>query len=293
MLHLQRILVPIDFSDHSAAAVNQAGVLARQFQSEIVLVYVNEFFVPPISGGALGYGIVSAEAERDEHVGRRQKQLDELGLVELSGIPVKRLQCWGDPAQTIIQLACAEKSDLILMPTRGHGVFRRLLLGSVTAKVLHDAECPVWTGAHLPETSAFRLADIRHVMCAVNFAPQSSNAVRWAADFASALDAKLTVVHAVFDQPPHLPDRFMFQWHEEAHWGAEEALRTLLLDSGIQGDVLVVSDGDIPRSLAAAAWDKAADLLVIGRRSGGDKTGKLGSHAYSIVCQARCPVVSI
>jgi len=36
-----------------------------------------------------------------------------------------------------------------MMPTHGLGGFRRFLLGSVTAKVLHDADCPVWTGVHL------------------------------------------------------------------------------------------------------------------------------------------------
>jgi nucleotide-binding universal stress UspA family protein len=96
----------------------------------------------------------------------------------------------------------------------------------------------------------------------------------------------------VFDNPPSLPDRFMFQWHGEAHWGAEERLRRLVVDSGIQADVLVISDGDIPKALSAAAKDKEAGLLVIGRSCAGDTTRRLGSHTYSIICNAPCPVVS-
>jgi nucleotide-binding universal stress UspA family protein len=37
------------------------------------------------------------------------------------------------------------------LPTHGLGAFRRSLIGSITAKVLHDAECPVWTGVHLAQ----------------------------------------------------------------------------------------------------------------------------------------------
>ena len=54
----------------------------------------------------------------------------------------------GDAATEIVQFAMRENVDLIAMPTRGCGVFRKMLLGSVTAKVLHDASCPVWTSSH-------------------------------------------------------------------------------------------------------------------------------------------------
>jgi nucleotide-binding universal stress UspA family protein len=289
----ERILVPIDFSDSSLVAVNHAGVLARHFHSEITVLHVSEVLVFHPLNGPLGFGIASTEAERAEHLSRQQKRLDEFGAAELAGISVKRLLCSGDPAKLIVQRAHDEKSDLILMPTHGHGCFRRFLLGSVTAKVLHDAACPVWTGAHLAEAPALPPTDVRHVMCAVNFGPQSSNAVRWAAKLASEFDAKLTVIHVALDCPPNLPERYMFHWNEEAHWGAQERLRGLLLDSGTQADVLVTSDGDIPKALSAAAKDKEAGLLVIGRSCAGDITRRFGTHTYSIICNAPCPVVSI
>ena len=50
--------------------------------------------------------------------------------------------------------AKANQIDLIMMPTHGYGRFRALLLGSVTAKVLHDADCPVWTAVHREEVMA-------------------------------------------------------------------------------------------------------------------------------------------
>jgi nucleotide-binding universal stress UspA family protein len=293
MFQLQRILVPIDFSDNSVTATSQAGALARRFRSEITLLHVSEFLGGYALSGPLGYGITSDEAERAEQLSRLRKQLEEFARADLSGLSVKRILCCGDPAKVIVQRARDEKSDLIVMSTRGQGVFRRFLLGSVTAKVLHDAECPVWTGAHLAELSASSPADIRHVMCAVNLGPQSSDEIRWAASFAEESAATLTVAHVVLDNPPNLPERYMFQWHEEAHWGAEERLRTLLLDLGLHADVLVVSDGDIPKAISNAAKENEAGLLVIGRSCAGRASRPLGSHAYSVICNAPCPVVSV
>ena len=273
--------------------MRHAGALARRFHSEITLLHVAEFSIVHPLSGPLGFGITSTEAERAEHMERRRQQLAQFSEDELSGIPVKRILCCGDPAQVIVERARAEKSDLILMPTRGYGAFRRFLLGSVTAKVLHDGECPVWTGVHLMDSPLADLGEIRQVMCAVSLGPQSANIIRWAADFAAEFGARLTVALAVIDAPPSLPERYMFQWHEEAHWGAEERLHALLLDSGIHADILVVSDGDVPKSLSLASLEKGAELLVIARGCAHDAEKKLGAHAYATICHAPCPVVSV
>jgi len=55
----------------------------------------------------------------------------------------------GDPAQQIVEYARTTDVDLIMMPTHGYGRFRAALLGSVTAKVIHDSLCALWTSAHI------------------------------------------------------------------------------------------------------------------------------------------------
>ena len=212
---------------------------------------------------------------------------------ELSGVNVTRHVCSGDPARLIIEKACAEQSDLIMMTTHGGGRFRQYLLGSVTSKVLHDADCPVWTCAHVADPQTVASAGIHHVICAIDFGPKSADVLRWAASFATAMGAKLTMVHAVLEAPPNLPQRYMFQWRDQAHRGSVDRLRTLMLDSNVDADVLVVSDGDIPRALSATAKEKEADLLVIGRSCAGGKQKRLGSHTFAIICNAACGVVSI
>ena len=58
------------------------------------------------------------------------------------------------------------------MPTHGYGIFRSMLLGSVTAKVLHDAACPVWTGVHVEETPP-NSAAFERILCAVDLTDKS------------------------------------------------------------------------------------------------------------------------
>jgi nucleotide-binding universal stress UspA family protein len=293
MARINRILVPIDFSENSVVAARQASELARRFHSAVTLFHADEYLVVPPLAGTLGIGMATGEVERSLHVERQQEQLDHFAAEEFSGIPTNRKVCWGDAAKLIVERAKAEPSDLIVMPTRGRGVLRRLLLGSVTAKVLHDADCPVWTGAHLADAPATPLADLRHVMCGVNFGAESLAAIQWAADIACAFGADLTVVHVAIDPPASLPVRYVFQWREQVNWAANEQLQSLLLESKTLAEVLVVNDGDIAKSLAATAHERGAGLLVIGRGRTGGGEKKLGVHTYATICRAPCPVVSV
>lgn len=293
MFQPKKILVPTDFSAGSLIAAGYAGALARHFHCQVTLLYVNEVSVIHPFDGPLGFGLASAESKSPEHLQARRKEMDEFAAVELSGVNTTRLVCSGDPASLIVQKAQGEKMDLVIMTTHGTGRFRRHLLGSVTAKVLHDVDCPVWTCAHLAEPMAFTTANIQNVICAVDFGPQSSKVIRWAADFANELGSRLTIVHAVLETPPSLPERFMFHWHDEARSGAGERLRALVLDSEVGAEVLVVGNADIPQALSGAVNDTGAGLMVIGRGSASAKQRRLGSYTLAIICNAPCPVVSV
>ena len=64
-----------------------------------------------------------------------------------------------------------------MMLTHDYGPFRRFLLGSVTAKILHDAACPVWTSAHLETWPVAGDVGIRKVLGAVDFGPRQFSGV--------------------------------------------------------------------------------------------------------------------
>jgi nucleotide-binding universal stress UspA family protein len=86
--------------------------------------------------------------------------------------------------------------DLIMMMTHGHGPFRRLLLGSVLAKVLHDCECPVWTGVHTDEFVAHDPRRLQLILSAVDNPAKDASVVDWAQAFAKETGAEVRTIHA-------------------------------------------------------------------------------------------------
>ena len=92
------------------------------------------------------------------HLNDTKKKLGEYLRPEFPN--ASRETCEGEAASRIVAFAKSHDIDLIMMPTHGLGPFRRFLIGSITAKVLHDAHCPVWTGVHMeaaPPREAIKL----------------------------------------------------------------------------------------------------------------------------------------
>jgi len=277
MPFLSRILLPVDFSERSVGGAHYAGTLACHFHCELVLVHV---LVPPqYEFGAVDIaGSMLAELCRDR-LQQAKIDLAEFQAADLARMNVRREVLEGDPASSIVDLANNQHCDLIVMPTHGYGPFRRFILGSNTAKVLHDADCPVWTGVHMEDAPPTLSIPIRNVLCAVDLGPQSPKALAWAAGMAREFDARLTLLHAM----PCGPD---------AKMAAGEELRTLLAASGADGDLLLET-GEPAQSVCDAAARLKADVLVVGRGSAAGVYGRLRTNAYAIIRQSPCPVVSV
>jgi nucleotide-binding universal stress UspA family protein len=277
MQSLSRILLPVDFSERSAGAAHYAASLACHFGCELVLLHV---LIPPqYEFGAVDIaGSMLAELCRDRVEQANRDMANFLGA-ELSGMRVCRVVLEGDPAGCIVDFAHNEHCDLIVMPTHGYGPFRRFILGSNTAKVLHDADCPVWTGVHLEDAPAALSIPIGNILCAVDLGPQSSKTLFWAARLAQEFGARLTLLHAT----PSGPDMQL---------AAGEELRRLQKFVGAEAD-LALETGEPAPLICAAAERLRADVLVIGRGSAAGVFGRLRTNAYAIIRQSPCPVVSV
>ncbi len=143
---MRRILVPVDFSACSRAALEHAAMLAKSFNATIDLLYVWEapaFVAPEAMVGAAGTTQTLAQLASDQaEVAMREfaAQAREAGI-EIAATRVEQ----GDPAHTIVELAERENYDLIAMGTHGRSGFAHFLLGSVAEKVVRRAARPVLT----------------------------------------------------------------------------------------------------------------------------------------------------
>jgi nucleotide-binding universal stress UspA family protein len=197
-----------------------------------------------------------------------------------------------DVGRDIANYAQDHRSDLIMMATHGYGPFRAFLLGSVTLKVLHDALCPVWTSAHIADLPNLRDLTYRNVVCAVDRSEQSCRLVTWAAEFAGAHGAKLTIVHAIPSMSSTLGEISAAVWEEEMREQVRLEIAALNERLGIDAAIEVVR-GEAGAAVARAARVANGDLLVVGRSIRYPVAGRLTTDAYSIVRQSPCPVVSI
>lgn len=289
MFSLGRILLPVDFSERSQSAGRYAGSLARRFGAQLVLIHV---LSPPHyelasmeAGGAILDDLFTA---RSEHA---RNQLNAFLAAELAGVDAERVLCEGDAARQIVETARARGVDVILMPTHGYGTFRRFILGSVTAKVLHDAECPVWTGVHIDSGPEMGTLDLRRIVVAVDLGSQSPKAIGWGRKIAAAYGARLSIVHA---RP--CVSRASASGAADAGWSEEllvevrQRIHSLGAPEGVE---IAVEAGDAPVAVCRYARAVSADLLVIARGSAAGSFGRLRTNAYAIIRESPCPVVSV
>ncbi len=146
MSHFKEILVPVDFSEHSTAALKAAIELARVFDSNLHLLHCYQ--TQP--GGMSPYGIAIPSSYITEIRDVASRQLAEWQEKHVpAGIPVDAVVMPMVPSEAIVETAKTTGADLIVMGTRGLSGFKHVMLGSVAERTVRLAPCPVMT-VHAP-----------------------------------------------------------------------------------------------------------------------------------------------
>ncbi|HYI93409.1 MAG TPA: universal stress protein [Bryobacteraceae bacterium] len=269
-LSIRRILVPIDLSARSADAAEYAQVVSDHFDAELILLHVLEPLAADFAMTDPGLALMT------DFMGKRKAEAE--AALDRVGPPagaIRRLITQGDPAEQILDCATKVNADLIVMPTQGHSRVRQFLIGSVTAKVLHDAIMPVLTGVHLAQVRDFPAFGLKHILCAVDLGSQSESVAILAKNLAKKFGARVTLIHVL-----------------QASEDASERIASLLKTTGLEAEV-VIGSGEPHKVVTATAEKLMTDLVVIGRGSSSSVVGRLRAQAYSIVRQAPCPVLSV
>ena len=182
MRFAQEILFPIDFSRSSLALAPAVAALARRMRAGVTLLT----------------SVPALDNDDEEAMGHQQaaEKLTAFAKDSFGGLQIRLKIAGGPAAEGIVKHTGTMTSPMIMMPTRGETGFRSLLLGSVTAVVLHDAECPVWTSAHCEDGGPLPL-EYKSIVCAIDLGANTPAVLRRAAMFADEVGARLHVVHWV------------------------------------------------------------------------------------------------
>ncbi len=278
---VKNILFPVDFSTSCiamAAYVKRAGEI---FGAEVSLVHVCDL---SSHNGFELYARTSEEIAED----RWNVAKTKLEFFLKSVFPparCRRILLTGDAGAGIAEAARASKCDLIMMPTHA-GRFRRMLLGSTTAKVLEHADCPVLTTQHAA-TAAPRSLEHRKWICAIELGSDSERVLRYAKEASLEAGAKLTVIHAVqTDKTTSEPEKA--EKEKRARNQIAELKRKVASEASVQ-----IAVGPVKESLVAAAQESSADVLVIGRSMHDGSLGRMQELIYTLIRDSPCPVVSV
>jgi nucleotide-binding universal stress UspA family protein len=205
------------------------------------------------------------------------------------GYPAERIVAVGNPAEEIVRLARRDGHDLILMPTHGAGAVKRwLLVGSVTTKILHAADCAVLAATDFDG----RGEPPRRVVCALDLGQHSPRVLCAAVGLARHTGADLTVVHAVPSAGESLAEYFDESWRATLKSRATGGLNRLLEEARAAGQI-VVEAGPPEKVVSEAAARAGAGLIVAGRASSNGVFGRLRAHTYEIIRHAPCPVLTV
>ena len=279
----KHILCPIDFSEHSAAALRVAGGVAKAFGAEVNVLHAQRLEAPVYFTVAQTQAL-QAQLRRSARAAR----------AFVSGFAVKNLP--GDVAHTVLLVeddpvlavlhALKElPAGMIVMGTHGRTGLARIRLGSVTESVLRQVGVPVLTvGPSIKPTRSLGL--IRRVLCPVNYGDSARVAFEYAAALAARTRAELIAAHVLE------PATEEGQTLEEARrklcdWAAPEVRSRCTLKE-------VVRWGHAAQQVVAEAKESRADLIVVGAHPRSLLgTILFGSTTEFVIRNAACPVLSV
>ncbi len=297
MISITRILCPVDFSGHSRLALDYATALAQWYEAEVVALHAHSVAMVPATIGAFPATTSVGMPLTREEIGRDLDQF--VRPVQAAKIPVRTMVTVGGAAHGILDAAEKLPASLIVMGTHGASGFERLMLGSVTEKVLRKANCPVLVVPRRADAPGGKPIVFRRILCAVDFSPCSRRAVSYALSLAEEAGGALTFLHVVegFDDEPLTTAHFnIAEYRQHLRRAAEERLGDLVPSETRSWCECrtTVRAGKPYREILEAARSMEADLIVVGVRGrNAVDLALFGSTTNQVVRGAECPVLTV
>src|SRR5208283_643198 len=193
MLEVKLILCPIDFSEFSVRAYRYALSLAEHYRAQVVALHIVEIWRYPSVGFVASAQLYDEFCQAVRESGKQQLQefVKNHTHAEIQPELVVHL---GMAPDSILSFAQARKADVIVMGTHGQRGYDRLMLGSVTDRVMRRAPCPVLAVSKLPDDTT-TASEERHahrlnrILFCADFSKNSARALNYAIEATAEYDA--------------------------------------------------------------------------------------------------------
>ncbi len=294
---IQNILCTTDFSDFSNHAIPFGISLAREFGAKLYLCHVID-----ISSTAMyGEGFADPFEQQKRISDYAEDHLHELiGDTPIDWEPIISV---GNTADDIARVAKEKNADLVVSATHGRAGLKRVILGSVTERLMRTLPCPIFVvrsqekSLATPVTGEIRM---KKILVGCDFSPDSSLAFQYGLSLAQEFQSELHLAHVI--EPAVYKD--MLKQSGEENEAYEKDLREKLteqLTGTIPEEVYhwcnpktVLLAGQAHEELVKYAVVHKIDLIILGVRGHSlVETLLVGSTTDRVVRQAPCPVLSV
>jgi nucleotide-binding universal stress UspA family protein len=301
-IDIDRILCPVDFSEFSGPALERAVRLGDWFEARVEVLYVIPsvpFAMPAGMGPGYFPDPLEVTASQREQAAQNMADLVEPFLDQ--GVPLVTKVLEGEPWRVILDEAKGVPADLLVIGTHGRSGFEKLLLGSVTEKVLRRAPCPVLTVGHVrahPRNGPL----FRRILCAADLTQASPQTLDVGLSLATENDAQITLLHVMETLSGNNGVGLVQRAPElEPLCHAQVAEARAELRNAVPDPVRLFCEVT-ERVETGAAWSEIlrvaeqmdAELIVMGAHATG-AVGRMlfGSTTSQVVRRAHCPVLVI
>jgi nucleotide-binding universal stress UspA family protein len=280
------ILFPVDFSDSCKATAVYVRDFAQLTGGTVTLLHV-------VPWRPAWYGAADVHAGTDGHETLRSLRkvqmsaLERFGEEYFNGVPSQIRIESGSVDGQIVDYAQRSGIDLIMMPTRGTGRWGRHRTGSVTAAVLRDASCAVWTSPHCDRLKPF--TGFSSIVCAIAPTTILAEYVNETAALGAFFGSRVTFASAIEPARASGEEPRILTVEEEY---TKAGLEHLITESTC-GCPVYVEPGPVGYVVRHIAQIQDADLVVINRRHTPEAFNDFESHADEIILESPCPVLSL
>jgi nucleotide-binding universal stress UspA family protein len=294
MLEIKLILCPVDFSEFSIRAYRHALSLAEHYRAKLIAQHIVEVWRYPYADYAASAGDYAAFC-RSLREGGKEQLREFVKQQTHNEIQPELMAHEGAAADSILSFAIARRADLIVMGTHGRRGFDRLVLGSVTERVMRKSSCPVLVvceprhdsqGIREEQHQAHHLA---RILFCTDFSENSKRALRYAISATGEYDAELTLLHVLEDVPnPAKNQEVLARTTEQlVRLVPQEARKTLKIKTAVR-------IGKPYEQIVQLALEGQFDLVTMGVRGRGAlDLAVFGSTTYRVIQLGCCPVLTV
>ncbi len=283
---IRTILFATDFSPASGIAQTFAVNLAKRFDANLVLAHAIE---------PHNYALPPEVMSPDDDPMHKLQSLERALRNSVAGIKTELFLAEGSACKVLSSIADRAKADLIVLGTRGRTRISKLVMGSQAEGVLRRATCPVLTvGPHCQVTDPLDGRRLSEVLYAIDFRPESLEALPYAVSFALTLQARLAFLHVL---ARHSPKNGLAE--QQLVSAIKRLLRSLVPDTAgfWEEPQWLVEQGDPAARIVEIANERGSGMVVLGARTPRNVPGA-GSHfkagvAHDVLVRAACPVLTI